>query len=178
MKTKISLERAEAIAKKIVEELSPYCERIEIAGSVRRRKPEVGDIEIVAIPKPWNDMLGMVVPLSRDHALNYVDWRRIDGTLLKGGNKFKQIELSEGITLDLFIVTPPAQFGVIFLIRTGPEEFSHKLVTSRQSRGLMPSNLKCKDGSIWHGINKLETPEEKDVFKVIGLPWIAPENRA
>lgn len=178
MKTKISLSEAEARAAEIVKELSPYCERIEIAGSIRRRKPEVGDIEIVAIPKPWNDLLGQPMPLQRDHALNYVDWRRIGGTLIKGGNKFKQIEMADGLCLDLFIVTPPAQWGVIFLIRTGSEDFSHKLVKSRQSGGLMPSNLKCKDGSIWHGMNILPTPEERDVFKVLGLAWISPENRA
>ena len=42
---------ATTLAKKLVDELAPYCQRIEIAGSVRRQSAEVGDIELVAIPK-------------------------------------------------------------------------------------------------------------------------------
>ena len=42
------------IAEKVKALLLPHCERIEIAGSVRRKKPNVKDIEIVAIPKPFD----------------------------------------------------------------------------------------------------------------------------
>lgn len=179
MKTKIALAEAEARAQEIIEIITPYTVRREVAGSIRRRCPEVGEIEIVAIPKPWNDMLGLELPLNKDHALNYVDWRRIGGVAVHlNGPKQKKIELADGLFLDLFIVTPPATWGVIFTLRTGSEDFSHKMVTSRQSRGLLPSNLKVKDGSVWHGLNKLDTPEEKDFFKVLGLAWISPENRA
>jgi DNA polymerase/3'-5' exonuclease PolX len=43
--------QATVIAERVKAELAPYCERIEIAGSVRRRKPQVKDIELVAIPR-------------------------------------------------------------------------------------------------------------------------------
>ncbi len=46
-------DRALAIAAKIRTELEPFCDRIEIAGSIRRKKPNVKDVEIVAIPKPY-----------------------------------------------------------------------------------------------------------------------------
>lgn len=46
-------EDAILIAERVKAELEPHCERIEIAGSIRRKKPEVKDIEIVAIPKPY-----------------------------------------------------------------------------------------------------------------------------
>ena len=39
--------KALEIAEKTKAQLAPYCERIEIAGSIRRKKPDVGDIEIV-----------------------------------------------------------------------------------------------------------------------------------
>lgn len=39
------------IAEGLVCEFGPYCERVEIAGSIRRGKAEVGDIEIVAVPR-------------------------------------------------------------------------------------------------------------------------------
>lgn len=46
------LQRALEIAQKVLKKLEPHCERISIAGSVRRMKYDVGDIEIVAIPSP------------------------------------------------------------------------------------------------------------------------------
>jgi DNA polymerase/3'-5' exonuclease PolX len=45
----MQIAKATAIAERIKAELAPYTERIEIAGSVRRRKPEVKDIELVAV---------------------------------------------------------------------------------------------------------------------------------
>ena len=52
MKTRIPLNEAHAIAAEIITVLAPHCRRIEIAGSIRRQRPEVGDIEIVGIPEP------------------------------------------------------------------------------------------------------------------------------
>ncbi len=49
-KTPIALSLARNLAERIVTTLSPACERIEIAGSIRRGSSTVGDLEIVAIP--------------------------------------------------------------------------------------------------------------------------------
>src|SRR5271170_871003 len=43
-------EVARAVARKIVEELRPVCDRIEIAGSLRRGNPAVHDIDLVLVP--------------------------------------------------------------------------------------------------------------------------------
>jgi len=173
MKQKMELLKAEALAWCVMDELRPYCQRIEIAGSIRRRKSEIGDIEIVAIPQFTKDLFGNV---TEDHELNFPDWSYI-GKAIKNGNKYKQIELEQGVNLDLFIVTPPAQWGIQFLIRTGPAEFSHRLVTSKRFGGLMPSNFRVEGGAIWSNNHVIETPEEQDVFRVIGLPFISPEYR-
>ncbi|GAI67541.1 unnamed protein product, partial [marine sediment metagenome] len=47
----MELEQAQEIADDLLKRLYPYCQRIEVAGSVRRQKPEVGDIELLCIPK-------------------------------------------------------------------------------------------------------------------------------
>jgi DNA polymerase/3'-5' exonuclease PolX len=47
----MELERAQIIANQVKEKLEPYCERIETAGSIRRRRPWVKDIDLVCIPK-------------------------------------------------------------------------------------------------------------------------------
>jgi DNA polymerase/3'-5' exonuclease PolX len=174
MKTKLALSDASALALLMIERLKPLCRRIEIAGSIRRRKSEIGDIELIAMPLFEYDLFGNP---TDSHKLNGVEWESF-GKLVKNGNKFKQIELHEGINLDLFIVTPPAQWGVLFLIRTGSAEFSHRFVTSKQSGGLLPSYLKVKDGAIWSHNRIIQTPEESDVFDLAGIPFIEPEKRS
>ena len=47
----MELEKAKAIAEKIKALLESSCERVTVAGSIRRQKPDVGDIELLCIPK-------------------------------------------------------------------------------------------------------------------------------
>ena len=139
MKAKVPLAKAEKIASRVVEKLMPYCQRIEIAGSIRRRKSEAGDIDIVAEPKRVPHLFG--VPF----------WQGIPtenlGLVVKNGLRYKQVLLTEKIYLDLFIVHPLAQLGVILAIRTGSTEFSHKLVSHTPYRYL-PKEYIVKDGAI------------------------------
>ena len=176
----MKLEEAKTIADNWLQSLSPFCERIEIAGSIRRGKPEVKDIEIVCVPKieKQPDLFGFEA-LKVNLLEFYIDSLLADNAIRihKRGPRYKKISLSEGICIDLFIVLPPSQWGVQFLIRTGPADFSHWIVTSKQSGGALPSNLKIKDGAVWHGVKKIETPEETDFFKVIGVNYLEPSQR-
>ena len=168
---KTALETAEIV----VRQLRPMCERIEIAGSLRRKKADVGDIELVCIPRPSADLLGdlyisdsgIMLALSKMG----ISWLMIK----KNGQHFKQL-IFKGISIDLFLTTT-AQWGIIFMIRTGSADFSHRMVTPRSQGGLMPSNLRVKDGLLWEDENCLQTPEEEDVFRIFGMNWIEPENR-
>lgn len=174
MKTKMPFDVAILYVNEIIVKLLPLCKRLAVAGSIRRGKSEIGDIELIAIPLPHLDMFNQEIP--DDHALNYYEWREL-GHIVKNGNKYKQIELYQGINLDLFIVTRPAQFGVQFLIRTGPAEFSKRFVTQKKYGGMLPSNFRVQDGAIWSNNHVIETPEEIDVFNLIGVPFIEPEYR-
>lgn len=173
MKTVKTWKQAWIIAQQILIELAPLCQKIQIAGSLRRMKPEVGDIEIVALPYFKPDLFGQQ---TSEHALNDYDYSKI-GTLVKNGSKFKQIILNEGITLDLFIVTPPAQWGVQLLIRTGPAEYSHKFVMPKTQGGMLHGWQKVRDGAMWAGEKQIATPEEEDVYLAIGMPYIQPQER-
>jgi DNA polymerase/3'-5' exonuclease PolX len=99
------------------------------------------------------------------------------GLPIKNGDRMKQIELPEGIMLDLFIVLPPAQWGVIYAIRTGPADYSHWLVTLRKHGGALPSYMKVHDGGIYEDAELIETPEESDVFKLLQMQYVKPEDR-
>jgi len=164
------------VAEKWLEKLKPITDRREIAGSLRRRKAEVKDIEIVCIPKFVDepDLFGMP---QKVNALNRFFISHPEIILTKGGDKYKQIVTGEDIKIDLFIVLPPSQWGVQFLLRTGNAQYSKRFVTSRQYGGMMPAYLKCKDGALWKGDVVMHTPEERDVFRLLGLQWIPPEER-
>jgi hypothetical protein len=51
LRKKFKLSWATKVGEAIVEGMRPYCQRIQIAGSVRRKKQLVGDIEIIYVPK-------------------------------------------------------------------------------------------------------------------------------
>ena len=48
------------LAEEILDILRPLCSRIEITGSIRRKKADVHDVDIVLIPKPLVDLVGIL----------------------------------------------------------------------------------------------------------------------
>jgi len=171
--------KVKPIVDKWITDLSPACERIEPAGSYRRGKAEPRDIEIVCKPHTMTepDLFGQPTEVNFLEEFIYKVATSNGATFLKNGPKYKQLALAEGIHLDLFIVLPPAEWGVQFMIRTGPSDFSHWMVTPRQKGGGLPSYLRVKEGAIWRYDQKLITPEESDVFKVLGMEYIEPGER-
>jgi DNA polymerase/3'-5' exonuclease PolX len=175
------INRIEAMqkAEEIRDFLLPVCERIEIAGSLRRGKPDVGDIELVCISRTivFEDMFRVKQP-PESLLLNswLLDAAKM-GKLIKGGDHYRQYQL-DLCNLDLFITTPE-QWGVIFMMRTGSADFSRRMVTPRSHGGFMPSNMHVKDGRIWaSNINyPFETPEENNLFALYRMQFIKPENR-
>lgn len=174
------------IAQALLEQLRPHCQRLDIAGSLRRRMAEVKDIEIVAVPivadnnasYPSGDLFG---DLTGEH-LPLDGWlaeRETLGDLVghKNGDRYKQFTLTEhGIKVDLFLVRPPAQWGVIFTLRTGPADYSRWLVT-RQPWGALPHGYSVHDGSLYHDGVLIPTPEETDFFLKINIPFTPPPLR-
>lgn len=174
------LKTAYSLATKWTRYMQSYCEKIEIAGSIRRGKPDVKDIEIVVVPKVWisTDLFGQ--PTALINLLNQaVDaWAKAgEIKLSKNGDRYKQIILPEGINIDLFCVLPPAQWGVIYTIRTGPADFSKWIVTQRNKGGALPSECQVKEGQVWKYDQPLEMPDELDFLDFIGLGWINPSER-
>ena len=176
------------LAVRLVEYLRPACRRIEIAGSVRRGKPEVKDIEIVAIPD--------LSPVARPRAefgkpAPKVYKTKLDALLdekvcsreifmQKEGDRYKKfLIIDTQISVDLFLVLPPAQWGVQFLIRTGPADFSQWMVTKQIKGGALPDDFYVQDGSVW--MAGTDTPvavaDERDYFKLCGMEYIDPHFR-
>jgi len=177
---RIPYDEAKKVADDLVAKLSPVCQRIEIAGSLRRKKPTVGDIELVLIPALYIDLFDDGTVNEPEYAIQFVSdlLAEAGATFVKDGDKYKQVVIGGKYTVDLFITTPE-KWGCIFTIRTGSAEFTKRLVTMKFYGGLCPENLYFHDGRIWEsGKDKAyDTPEEADVFKVLGLDYIEPEMR-
>lgn len=172
MKHKLSITEARPLAQNVLDKLAPYCDWIDIAGSIRRCKSQVGDIEIVCIPK---------LNIFGSAEIEMIDLSSLlNAGFIKNGPRYKQMVLRENeMGLDLFLVYPPASVAVIFTLRTGDATFSHKAVTIRQYGGYLPSWAQVKDGSVLDRKTKsvIEVRTEFDFLDLLGFKWIPPEER-
>lgn len=191
------------VAKRFVELIAPYCHQVVIAGSLRRRLPTVGDIEVVATPIVEQRTAGLFgdVIVEEDRLGAYLECLLIGGDIQKRpradgktfwGPKAKYLTF-EGIPVDLF--TPDAaRFGIILVIRTGPAQFSHRLVATKDQSvvvgkhangheirrpGLLPEMYRVQDGWLTRRVSgeKIATPDEQTVFELLGIEYAEPWNR-
>lgn len=167
---RIELAVADEIATDVLGRLAPFCERIAVAGSVRRRCPDVGDIEVVAIP--LTEQVGLWADcVERHHGFREVvnSWARVKGDAT---GKYTQRLLSSGVKLDLFMATP-RNWGLIMAIRTGSAEYSHRVLAA----GWVRNGYMSVDGHLCRQGRQVDTPEEEDVFRLAGVDWVSPEFR-
>ena len=184
------LSEAEDIGRELLELLRPGCIRLEVAGSLRRRSPEVWDIELVAVPRnsPFDELAPAVARGFANHLLAPGPPSK-NMSRAPDGDRYKRLtHIPSGCQVDLFIVRPPADWGVIYTIRTGPANFSHHIVTVALMQG-----KKVEDGQLWEIkrsarwdlkapdclklLNKVPCPEEVDFFRALGYKVIPPEQR-
>jgi DNA polymerase/3'-5' exonuclease PolX len=178
------------LATDLVERLRPGCHRIEIAGSLRRGKPNPKDIEIVCEPylavETHKDLFGESNPTTRNYLEIQLEELYANGTgiwtldpdLRRNGAKYKRLKYwgAGSICCDLFI-TNPESWGVIFAIRTGPADFSKMLVTKALKMG-----MKVEDGRLWRihrddSKTPVVTHEESDFFKALDVSLLPPNLR-
>ena len=188
MKGKIPLATAQDVAGQwLSNRLAPLCERVQIAGSIRRECSTVGDIEIVAIPKStFFEEMTRLHELPRQ-ASEISILKGLPG-LKKRRAKYIQIQdLFYGIQLDLFLASRET-WGIILAIRTGSADFSKALMFRANQLGLtsfkgrlVPRNeiIRGKNGKPYAmGLAvPLETPEERDVFEALKIQWVEPPMR-
>jgi len=163
----MKLSEAQLIARKYQNKLKEFCLYRElldyycdIAGSVIREKPEVKDIEIVCIPD-LNRYLQFV------HCVEELEKIKGEAT-----GKHTQRLLPEGINLDLFMVES-RNFGLQKMIRTGPAEFSKRMMWEVKEKGFY-----VKDGFLWKNSGEMApVREEKDFFEITGIKWVDPKER-
>jgi DNA polymerase (family 10) len=183
----LKLDSAVVLANRVLEALSPLCDRVEVAGSIRRQKPEVNDIDIVAIP----DYSDYRIP---DPFNNTVKTMRLDPTetwkkhipevLMKGplkllghqfGQELMRFSFRDGFQVDIYRARPET-WGVILLVRTGSKEHNVKLCSLARSKGW---KLSASQGVVTQeGFGEVKASKtEEEIFAALGLPFVEPKDR-
>ncbi len=178
----LPLRSAIEIGESLQELLAPACERIEIVGSVRRKKDFVGDIELLAVSKVCRapgQLFGDAPALETLLPTLYKPLKfELNPETPANGPRYKRLLWGNAIGVDLFICAPPTSWGVVKALRTGPWDFSKLMLTPADKAGALPLGFWCAEGSIQNAGGRLATPEEEDVFTLLKLPLWAPEERS
>lgn len=178
------LEEMRRVAIGMMSLITDCCERLEIAGSIRREKTEVRDVELVAVPKFEAGVNLLHLRLDTLLKAGYVQKRlNKNGHAISWGDRYRAL-LAGRVAVDIFIVLPDREWGPTMLLRTGPGDANGVLVTQEGIRnhegnvGVCPRWLSWRDGALWRGAMFVSTPEERDVFRLLGLPYMHPSERS
>jgi DNA polymerase (family 10) len=138
---------------------TPGLRRLEPAGSYRRGKDTVGDLDFLALaddPTPVMDQLAA--------------FRGVKSILARGDTKMS-IVLQTGVQVDLRVV-PAESFGAALQYFTGSKEHNVILRGMAKDRG-----LKINEYGVFRGEERIAGSEEADVYATLDLPWFPPELR-
>ncbi len=146
-------------------------QRLEVAGSYRRRRETVGDIDLLAIATEPQRVI--------EHFTTYRDVRKIE---LAGDTKCTVI-LTSGLQVDLRIL-PPQSYGAALQYFTGSKEHNVRFRKRAVARGIRVSEygVFLADANAEEPSDPLAGEyiagwEEEDVYEALDLPWIPPELR-
>ena len=158
---RMSLGEALGIAREAIEQLTKATDAtaIEPAGSLRRGKETVGDIDILATGKNKKDIIDAFVHLPLAH------------DILAQGETKGSIVTKTGIQIDLRVVDKDS-FGAALHYFTGSQSHNVHL------RGLAKrEQLKINEYGIFSGDKKIGGEEENDIYSALHMDWIPPELR-
>ncbi|MBA7565683.1 hypothetical protein ES708_07368 [subsurface metagenome] len=154
----MELEKAKVLADTVVKALEPYCKRIVVAGSIRRQKPTVRDIDLVLIPRDRQ---------SLDSALLLM------GSYKMSGMKIARVEM-DSIPLDIYFATPET-FATLLLIRTGSVESNIRLATRAKRRRW---RLAASGAGLFNEKGeRIAGDTEESIYEALGLPYQEPWER-
>lgn len=151
-------------------------QQIEIAGSTRRGKVMVNDIELVAIPHGgalW-DRLDMLVHRGEITKALYGEH---EPRPRWNGKKYRGF-IYQNKRIEIFCATEH-NWGYIHWLRTGPDHDTDRANTMVVSllRWQNPHGIRLEDGVVMWGSRELSIKTEKDWFGLLGLDVIPPDKR-
>jgi DNA polymerase (family 10) len=137
-------------------------ERAEIAGSYRRRKETVGDLDILAAGEDG----GAIIE-------RFTEYDEVEEVVSQGKTR-STVRLRSGLNVDLRVI-PDASWGAAMHYFTGSK--AHNIEGRRRAQD---RDLKLNEYGLFDGETRVAGATEQEVYGKIGLPWIPPvlrENR-
>jgi DNA polymerase/3'-5' exonuclease PolX len=149
-------EEANGLAKELKDFFMKNAFKVEIVGSIRRKRPIVNDLDFVVIPKMsfYNSL----------HSLNGV-------SILRSGVKMTQL-IYKDVQIDIYYANE-GNFEVLRLIRTGSAEHNKRLCTEARNRGMI---LHADGRGLYKG-DKMIACTEEGILKTLLGKYIKPEER-
>ena len=165
--------------------LKPVCENLIVAGSLRRRKETVGDVEILYIGKTETrqdpaDMFASITVNLADQVIGALEKsgvlerrKNVNGSEMYGKKNKLMRHRATGLPVDLFAATVDNWHNYL-VCRTGPADSNTRICMAAQERGWKWNPYGA--GFTKDGVIKAMASEE-EVFAFVGLPYAKPEAR-
>jgi DNA polymerase/3'-5' exonuclease PolX len=160
----LDLSEAKEIADQVKRAVVIHCDKIEVAGSIRRQRAKVHDIDFVVVTKTDAEWQKIMEELKRLRAKPNCSGNSVIKAFLPCRDELFQVD---------FYRAKPETFGIHLLVRTGSAEHNMWLAGYAISKGLRIkySQGLLKDEKVVVG------EDEKAVFEALGLLWRAPPER-
>ncbi len=167
---RVRIAEALPLAERIVAEIArlAFVERVAYAGSLRRGKETIGDIDILASSKEPAKL--MEAFRTRDEVAK----------VLASGETKTSVQTTTGVQVDLRVV-PLDRFGAALQYFTGSKEHNVALRERAIQRGFKLNEYGLfkagPDGAVAEGAEPVAAREEKDIYAALGLDWMEPTMR-
>ncbi|TDC97472.1 DNA polymerase/3'-5' exonuclease PolX [Actinomadura sp. 7K507] len=160
---RVLVDAAAGVADEIVEKLSalPQVERCEHAGSLRRMRETIGDVDVLAASRDPRPIMEAFT------ALPFV------AEVVASGEKKTSIRTAKGLQVDLRVV-PPESWGAALQYFTGSQ--AHNIRTREIA---VKAGLKLSEYGLFHAESDelIVSETEEEVYERLGLPWVHPTLR-
>ena len=158
---RVRLVDADAYIRPLVEHLEAAegLTHIQVAGSYRRRRETVGDVDLLTTAANAKPVMARF--------LSYPQVKQV----LAHGNTKSSIVLRQGLQVDLRVV-PEESLGAALHYFTGSKAHNIAVRTLGVNRG-----LKINEYGVFRGSRRIAGRQEADVLRAVGVPWIPPELR-
>lgn len=147
------------MASEIVKILEPYCERIQVVGSIRRQRPVVNDIDLVLVPGDRGELDQAIMRL---------------GKVSMSGRKISRVTMDGNVQVDIYHATPET-FAALLLIRTGSKENNIRLCSLAKKQGwrLFANG----EGLFNERSERISGDSEESIYKALGIAYQEPWER-
>lgn len=173
------------VAREICLRLEPHCERLVVAGSLRRRRRDVGDVEILYIPRTETREVDLFATREVSLAGEEIDRMLDDGTIEKrmsvvgtpswGSVNRLAVHVASGIPVDLFRTSRESWWNYL-VCRTGPAASNMRIAEEARRRGYKWRPYGAGFTRLSDGVEVVMESEEQ-VFAFVGMDYWPPRER-